>query len=382
MTPAPLPEEDHHCESCGLRYGDLTPSAALRLIRTYPAQYRHRLQHLPADLLRRRPAAGVWSPLEYACHVRDVYAVYDTRIRRTLTEHEPVLEPMRNDERAERDAYDRQPLPAVLSALERNADRFAALASELSERQWSRSAVRLPGERRTVLLMVRQATHEGLHHLHDIGVGATDRAVLFDVDGVLVDSYPAYRRIWSRWATHRNLDPDLVWSHTHGRRPIDTITVVAPQLDADAEYRLVRDMMAQEGDAFPVYPDAAAVLSLMKGQPWGVVTSGRTRTVLQRLRAGRLPDPPVLVDSSQVRRGKPDPEGYLRAAQLLDLAASDCLVIEDAPTGVEAARTAGMTVIAVRTTHPGDELAGAHHRVDTFSDTIPLIADWLDSTHP
>jgi sugar-phosphatase len=141
-------------------------------------------------------------------------------------------------------------------------------------------------------------------------------------------------------------------------------------------------MMAQEGDAFPVYPDAAAVLSLMKGQPWGVVTSGRTPTVLQRLRAGRLPDPPVLVDSSQVRRGKPDPEGYLRAAQLLDVAASDCLVIEDAPTGVEAARTAGMTVIAVRTTHLGDELAGAHHRVDTFSDTIPLIADWLDGTHP
>jgi hypothetical protein len=66
MTPAPLPEEDHHCESCGLRYGDLTPSAALRLIRSYPAQYRHRLQHLPAGLLRRRPAAGVWSPLEVA----------------------------------------------------------------------------------------------------------------------------------------------------------------------------------------------------------------------------------------------------------------------------------------------------------------------------
>ena len=64
------------------------------------------------------------------------------------------------------------------------------------------------------------------------------------------------------------------------------------------------------------------------------------------------------------------------------MAASNCLVIEDAPTGVEAARTAGMTVIAVHTTHPDDELAGAHHRVDTFSDTLPLIADWLDSTHP
>ncbi|GAB3836723.1 HAD family hydrolase [Dactylosporangium cerinum] len=140
--------------------------------------------------------------------------------------------------------------------------------------------------------------------------------------------------------------------------------------------------MAHEGDNFPVYPDAAAVLSLLKDRRWGVVTSGRTPTVLHRLRAGGLPDPPVLVDSSQVRRGKPDPEGYLRAAQLLNVPAPDCMVIEDAPAGVEAARNAGMTVIAVRTTHPDDELAGAHHRADTLSDAIPLITDWLDRTHP
>ncbi|GAA1578165.1 hypothetical protein GCM10009827_119930 [Dactylosporangium maewongense] len=79
------------------------------------------------------------------------------------------------------------------------------------------------------------------------------KAVLFDVDGVLVDSYPAYRRIWSRWADHRNLDPDLVWSHTHGRRPVDTIQVVAPHLDAAAEYRPITEFMAREGDSFPVY---------------------------------------------------------------------------------------------------------------------------------
>ncbi len=208
----------------------------------------------------------------------------------------------------------------------------------------------------------------------------TAGAVLFDVDGVLVDSYPAYRRIWSRWAVRRRLDPDLVWSQTHGRRPIDTIAVVAPQLDAEAEYRLVRQIMAEEGDAFPVYPDAAAVLRLLQGRRWGVVTSGRAPTVLQRLRAGGLPDPPVLVDSSQVSRGKPDPEGYVRAARLLDVPAAHCLVIEDAPAGVTAARAAGMTVIAVRTTHGGDDLAGAHRVVDALDDTRPLITDWLRSS--
>ncbi|WP_230393744.1 HAD-IA family hydrolase [Plantactinospora alkalitolerans] len=207
-------------------------------------------------------------------------------------------------------------------------------------------------------------------------------AVLFDVDGVLVDSYPAYRRIWSRWATLRHLDPDLVWSHTHGRRPVDTIRVVAPHLDAAGEYRLVREIMAAEGDAFPVYPYVPAVLSLLDGHRWGVVTSGRTPTVMQRLRAGGLPDPPVLVDSGQVRRGKPDPEGYLRAAHLLDTPAANCLVIEDAPAGIEAGRAAGMTVIAVRTTHPAEELTGAHHRVDTLSDTVPFLTDWLNRTRP
>ncbi|MFD4872469.1 HAD-IA family hydrolase [Streptomyces sp. NPDC058420] len=376
-----MPDEGHHCASRGLRYGDPTPSAALELIRSQPARYRRRLPHPPIDALRRRPAPGAWSAPEYACHVHDRYDVYGTRFGRTLTEHEPTPEPMRDDERAEQGACNQQSPTAVPPDLDRNADRFAALASEISAPQWSRSAVPLPRERRTVGWMVGQAAHVGLHHLHDIGATSTDRAVLFDVDGVLVDSYPAYRRIWSRWATHRGLDPDLVWSHTHGRRPVDTIRAVAPHLDAAAEYRLVREFMAHEGDSFPVYPDAAAVLRLLRDRRWGVVTSGRTPTVLPRLRAGGLPDPPILVDSSQVRRGKPDPEGYLRAARLLDVPAPDCLVIEDAPAGVEAARAAGMTVIAVRTTHPDEELAAAHHRADTLSDALPLITDWLDRTH-
>ncbi|MGC4846178.1 HAD family hydrolase [Micromonospora sp. DT15] len=91
---------------------------------------------------------------------------------------------------------------------------------------------------------------------------------------------------------------------------------------------------------------------------------------------------PGLVPYPQVRRGKPSPEGYLRAAHLLDTPAANCLVIEDAPAGIEAARLAGMTVVAVRTTHPADELTGAHHRVDTLGDTIPLLADWLDGPRP
>ncbi|MEU8157471.1 HAD-IA family hydrolase [Micromonospora sp. NPDC048986] len=207
-------------------------------------------------------------------------------------------------------------------------------------------------------------------------------AVLFDVDGVLVDSYAAYRRIWDRWALHHSLDPAIVWAHTHGRRPIDTIAVVAPHLDAEAQYRLVRDFMADEGDAFPVYPDARSVLKVIRNQRWGVVTSGRAPTVRQRLRAGGLPDPPVLVDSTQVALGKPDPEGYLRAAALLRTSPQHCLVIEDAPAGIEAARAARMTVIALTTTHPAAQLTAAHHITRTLGEATPLIENWLDATVP
>jgi len=207
-------------------------------------------------------------------------------------------------------------------------------------------------------------------------------AVLFDVDGVLVDSYAAYRRIWDRWALHHSLDPALVWTHTHGRRPIDTIAVVAPQLDPEAEYRLVRDFMADEGDAFPVYPDAPSVLKVIRNRRWGVVTSGRAPTVRQRLRAGGLPDPPVLVDSTQVAVGKPDPEGYLRAADLLRTPPERCLVLEDAPAGIEAARAARMTVIALTTTHSAAQLTAAHHITKTLGDAMPLIENWLGATVP
>jgi mannitol-1-/sugar-/sorbitol-6-phosphatase len=204
-------------------------------------------------------------------------------------------------------------------------------------------------------------------------------AVLFDVDGVLVDSYATYRRIWDRWARHRGLDAATVWSHTHGRRPVDTIAAVAPMLDADAEYRLIRAFMADEGDAFPVYPDAAPVLRAVRRHRWGVVTSGRAVTVRQRLRAGNLPDPPILVDSAQVSAGKPDPEGYLRAAGLLRTPPRRCLVVEDAPAGVQAARAAGMTVIALTTTHRPADVTGAHHIVGTLGDAAPLIRRWLTS---
>jgi sugar-phosphatase len=102
--------------------------------------------------------------------------------------------------------------------------------------------------------------------------------------------------------------------------------------------------------------------------------------VLHRLRAGGLPDPPVLVDSAQVTAGKPHPEGYLRAAELLRTPPAHCLVVEDAPAGIEAARAAGMTVVALTTTHAAAELTRAHHVIGNLSDAKPLIEKWFIET--
>jgi len=167
-TVPPFPPEDHVCAGCELSYADLTPPAAIELIRSYPARYRGCLEHLPDPVLRRRPDPQTWSALEYACHVRDVYGVYHCRISSALTRDDPVLAPMHNDERAKREGYNRQDLTDVLDTLRRNIDRFVALANEIGADQWNRTASRLPGERRTVAWMVRQAAHEGLHHLRDI----------------------------------------------------------------------------------------------------------------------------------------------------------------------------------------------------------------------
>ena len=164
----PLVAEDHVCESCDMRYLDLNQAAAAEAIRSYPARYRSVLAGVPLSELRRRPAADVWSMLEYLCHVRDVYDVYCHRIHRTRTEDDPVLEPMRNTTRAARDRYNEQDPESLLEDLTRNAERFAALVDTIEPAERSRTARRLPGETRTLLWLARQAAHEGIHHLHDI----------------------------------------------------------------------------------------------------------------------------------------------------------------------------------------------------------------------
>lgn len=203
------------------------------------------------------------------------------------------------------------------------------------------------------------------------------RAVLFDVDGVLIDSYGGYRKVWGQWSEARELDFPTVWAATHGRRPIDAINDVAPHLDPAFEYEQLRTIMHQIGDQFPPMPGAAALTSSLPAAQWGVVTSGQKRTVLRRFEQSGIPSPTVFIDGSDVVIGKPDPAGYLLGGSLLGADPVQCLVVEDAPDGVRAGKAAGMTVLAVATTHTTQELHGADHIVNDLQSGEVTIRQWL-----
>jgi len=202
------------------------------------------------------------------------------------------------------------------------------------------------------------------------------RAVLFDVDGVLLDSYAAYKDVWSRWSTARDLDLEVVWAATHGRKPVETVAEVAAHLDSEAEYVFLKQLIAAVGERFPAFLNAPALLDALPSGCWGVVTSGERQTVLRRFRLAGVPEPTVLIDGQDVSRGKPSPEGYLLAAERLDVEPSACLVVEDAPAGIAAGKAAGMTVLAVATTHELADLGSADALSPSLAEAEEVIRAW------
>ena len=199
-------------------------------------------------------------------------------------------------------------------------------------------------------------------------------AVLFDLDGVLVDSTAYIERQWRDWALSCGLDPEPFLRVCHGRRAVETIRLAAPELDAEAEVARFRSAAPDEDAILASLPGARELLAALSSAPWAVVTSGARRFALARLAGAGLPAPPVLVSAEDVRHGKPSPEGYLRAAELVGVAAAQCVVFEDAPPGIAAARAAGATVIAVATTHPPEALGDAHAVAASLADVHLALA--------
>jgi sugar-phosphatase len=190
------------------------------------------------------------------------------------------------------------------------------------------------------------------------------QAILFDLDGVLVDSHRAVELVWREWGRLRKRDPDPFIALAHGRRTWETIRMVAPELDAKAEAALLDRM---EEECTEGLKAGVGAMNLVRGIPlgrWGVVTSGHRHVATLRLTSVGIPIPPVLVTGDQVTRGKPDPEPYQEGLKAMGVDAAECVVVEDAPPGVASARAAGIRVIALRTTYGDDALTGADVVVD------------------
>jgi sugar-phosphatase len=190
-------------------------------------------------------------------------------------------------------------------------------------------------------------------------------AVIFDLDGVLVDSGDVVDRAWLEWGTRHGLDADVILRSIPGKRTRDAVALLAPAVDAEREAATIIARESALVDLVRPVPGAREAVARLAGARWAIATSGTAAIARGRLRVAGFPAPDVFITAEMVARGKPDPEAYLVAAAGLDVEPATCVVFEDAVSGVAAATAAGCTVVGVLTSATA-EMLGAHHTVTDF----------------
>lgn len=183
------------------------------------------------------------------------------------------------------------------------------------------------------------------------------------MDGILISSLGSVERSWTKWATLRGVDPDYACRIAHGCRAIDTLSRLRPDLDSEAELKIIEDIEVEDNEGLSVLPGVPELLAALPPDRWTVVTSATERLARVRLAAGGVPVPGRLVTANQVTRGKPHPEPFLAGAALLGYAPEECVVFEDSSSGAKAGRAAGCTVVATTFSHPIETLDAAHYLV-------------------
>lgn len=184
-------------------------------------------------------------------------------------------------------------------------------------------------------------------------------ALLFDLDGVLINSTPAVARVWRRWAVEHGFDPEEVVTRAHGRPSLTTVKEYLPHADHEAENREVERREIEDIEGVVPLPGALELLASIPEGRWTIVTSCTRPLAEVRIRAAGLPLPKKLITSNDIVQGKPHPEPYLKGAAVLGFAATECVVFEDVPAGIQSGKAAGARVIAYTTTAPEPVLRNA-----------------------
>lgn len=189
------------------------------------------------------------------------------------------------------------------------------------------------------------------------------KGILFDMDGILISSLGSVERSWTKWARMRGVDPRTTLRIAHGRRSVETVAELRPDLDAKAENDLIEQMEMEDTDGVAVLPGVQAFLNSLPSNRWTVVTSATGPLARVRLGFVGVQMPEQIVTADAVTEGKPHPAPYLAGAKLLGLAPEECVVFEDSESGAKAGRAAGCTVIATPFSHPIESLEAAHYLV-------------------
>ena len=204
-----------------------------------------------------------------------------------------------------------------------------------------------------------------------MNVAIQTKGLLFDNDGVIISSINSVNRCWRRWAQHYNVPGWETYTIPHGVRATDIMKTLRPDFteeQAAEGLRRIEDMEIEDVADLQVLPGVRALLASLPPERWTIVTSATRRLLVGRLKAANLTMPPRLIAGDEVTNGKPHPEPYIKGAAILGFAPADCIVIEDAPSGVGAGKAAGARVLGVLGTHKAEELyaAGATWVVPTL----------------
>ena len=185
------------------------------------------------------------------------------------------------------------------------------------------------------------------------------KGLLFDNDGVIVSSIASVNRCWLKWAAHYGVPVADDFEIEHGTRAVDVMQKLVPGIDVAEGLKVIEDMELEDVADLEVLPGVKALLESLPMDRWAIVSSATYRLLVGRLKVAGLPVPERIVSGDRVVNGKPHPEPYLRGAELIHAAPGDCVVIEDAPSGVRAGKAAGCRVLGVLGTHSAEELREA-----------------------